>query len=68
MEVKHDLILRLVKILNPILMGIPVVFFWIISFFGSINIYFNEIAFRESGLIVFLFLVLYFKSRLANGS
>ena len=60
MEVKHDLILRLVKVLNTIIMGIPVVFFWIISFFGSINIYFNEIAFRESGLIVFLFLILYF--------
>lgn len=60
MEVKHDLVLRLVKVLNTIIMGIPVVFFWIISFFGSINIYFNEIAFRESGLIVFLFLILYF--------
>ena len=58
MEVKHDLILRLVKILNPILMGIPVVFFWIINISGKFN--FSELPYKEGCLVVFLFLVLYF--------
>ena len=58
MEVKHDLILRLIKLLNTVLMGLPIVFFWMISFSGSFNI--SELPCGESCLIVFLFVVLYF--------
>ena len=58
MEVKHDLVLRIIKLFNTVLMGIPVVLFWAFSFSGNFNIV--GLPYRESFLIVFLFLVLYF--------
>ena len=58
MEVKHDIVLRLVKLMNALLMGISVAFFTINSFLASFN--FNKSSCRECYLVVFLFLILYY--------
>ena len=58
MEVKHDIVLRLVKLMNALLMGISVAFFTINSFSASFN--FDKSPCRECYLVVFLFLILYY--------
>ena len=58
MEVKHDIVLRLVKLLNALLMGISVAFFTINSF--SVNFNFSKSSCRECYLVVFLFFILYY--------